>query len=388
MKHLKIFIPVVLFSLLFLSAFATSVKAAYQIGYMYVQHRIYEDGRSLNRLYFEMYDEDGNYIPNGNVVKSAQLSDPNDNVVNLKALSFDSDFDYMGGWYDCGFSKWNFDEVLLINGYYDEILDPLIPGTYRLEVTADDGQTYQRTYEFNQQIILPTIVSSSFKIHPDKDGNVYWTWDIPDELCRMSENYQIQAKAIVSINANQKFEAYFQISLPAHMGLLFIPNKIVQQIVSSGDEYSFLIQLRTPDNNNRSYTKSLTISDMLAPYPKDARQLIEAFVTRFYQLCLDRNPDPAGLEGWTNDLLSQIRTGADVAKGFIFSPEFIGKGTVNADYLTILYKAFFSRDPDQAGWAIWLSELNAGRDRGEVLDGFIYSTEFSNLCSEYGIKAF
>jgi hypothetical protein len=123
--------------------------------------------------------------------------------------------------------------------------------------------------------------------------------------------------------------------------------------------------------------------------PKRAEMaLVKAFITRFYQLCLDRDPDPAGLEGWTNDLLSQIRTGADVAKGFIFSPEFIGKGTVNADYLTILYKAFFNRDADPAGWDVWLSELNAGKDRGGVLDGFIYSTEFSNLCSEYGIKAF
>jgi len=119
-----------------------------------------------------------------------------------------------------------------------------------------------------------------------------------------------------------------------------------------------------------------------------ARALVKAFVTRFYQLCLDRDPDPAGLDGWTNDLLSQIRTGADVAKGFIYSTEFIAKGTSNADYLTILYKAFFNRDPDPAGWDVWFSELNAGKDRGEVLDGFIYSTEFSNLCSEYGIKAF
>jgi len=71
-------------------------------------------------------------------------------------------------------------------------------------------------------------------------------------------------------------------------------------------------------------------------FPPRMREPVEAFVKRFYQLCLDRNPDPAGLDGWTNNLLNQIQTGADVAKGFIFSPEFIGKGTVNEDYLTIL----------------------------------------------------
>ena len=103
---------------------------------------------------------------------------------------------------------------------------------------------------------------------------------------------------------------------------------------------------------------------------------------------MGRNPDPAGLEGWTNNLLDQTRTGADVAKGFIFSSEFIAKATANEEYLNILYKAFFNRDADPAGWDLWLSELNAGRDRGEVLDGYIYSNEFSSLCQEYGIKAF
>jgi hypothetical protein len=118
---------------------------------------------------------------------------------------------------------------------------------------------------------------------------------------------------------------------------------------------------------------------------KAQKEAVEAFVTRFYQLCLDRNPDAAGLDGWTNDLLNQIQTGADVANGFIYSQEFINKNTTSDEYLTILYKAFFNRDPDQAGWDVWLAELNGGKDRSYVLDGFLYSQEFINLCEDYGI---
>ena len=77
-----------------------------------------------------------------------------------------------------------------------------------------------------------------------------------------------------------------------------------------------------------------------------------------------------------------------MAEGFIYSTEFMNKNTSNSEYLLILYKAFFDRDPDQGGWDIWLAELNAGKDRGEVLDGFIYSQEFANLCDKYGIKAY
>ena len=32
--------------------------------------------------------------------------------------------------------------------------------------------------------------------------------------------------------------------------------------------------------------------------------------------------------------------------------------------------------------------MNAGKDRGEVLNGFIYSQEFDNLCDGYSIKAY
>jgi len=121
-------------------------------------------------------------------------------------------------------------------------------------------------------------------------------------------------------------------------------------------------------------------------FTKSQREAVEAFVTRFYQLCLGRNPDAAGVDGWTNNLLNQIQTGADVANGFIYSQEFINQNTDNDEYLTILYKAFFNRDPDQAGWDVWISELNAGRDRGEVLNGFINSEEFNELTKAYGIE--
>jgi hypothetical protein len=115
---------------------------------------------------------------------------------------------------------------------------------------------------------------------------------------------------------------------------------------------------------------------------------IAAYVARFYQLCLNRSPDRAGLDGWTNELRSRTKTGADVAYGFVFSQEFLGNHTSNEDYLTILYEAFFDRQPDPAGWDSWIAELDGGRNRRAVLSGFIYSTEFAALCQKYGITPF
>jgi hypothetical protein len=56
--------------------------------------------------------------------------------------------------------------------------------------------------------------------------------------------------------------------------------------------------------------------------------------------------------------------------------------------LTILYQAFFDRDPDPGGRDVWLAELNSGKDRGDVLDGFLGSLEFSKLCKSFGITPY
>ncbi len=115
---------------------------------------------------------------------------------------------------------------------------------------------------------------------------------------------------------------------------------------------------------------------------------LEAFVSRFYQLCLERQPDSAGLNQWVSDLLNGSKTGADVAKGFVFSKEFTEKNHDNASFVTILYRAFFDRDPDASGYNAWIGRLNSGTSRQSVVDGFTQSQEFIDLCAAYAIKPF
>jgi LCP family protein required for cell wall assembly len=115
---------------------------------------------------------------------------------------------------------------------------------------------------------------------------------------------------------------------------------------------------------------------------------VETFVTRFYQLCLNRQPDQDGLNKWVGSLLDGSKTGADVAQGFIFSAEFTANNYNNETFVTILYKAFFNRDPDPSGFDAWVSRLNNGTAKQIVLDGFTHSQEFLELCSSYGILPF
>jgi hypothetical protein len=111
-------------------------------------------------------------------------------------------------------------------------------------------------------------------------------------------------------------------------------------------------------------------------------------VTRFYQQCLNRQPDAAGLNAWTNTLLSGAQTGADVARGFILSQEFINRHTTDEQFLTIMYRAFFNREPDAGGYNVWLNSMRGGASRESVLDGFTHSQEFATLCNRYNIRAY
>ncbi len=114
---------------------------------------------------------------------------------------------------------------------------------------------------------------------------------------------------------------------------------------------------------------------------------IESFVTRLYQQCLGRQPDAAGLKGWSDGLQAGSVSGGEVARNFFLSDEFVASGTSNTDFIETLYSALFDRQADDAGFAAWSAELTAGRPREDLVLEFAFSQEFANLCANYGITA-
>ena len=118
--------------------------------------------------------------------------------------------------------------------------------------------------------------------------------------------------------------------------------------------------------------------------PIDHNKVVE-FVTRLYQVCLERAPDTAGLNDWVHRLESKEISGAQAAYGFVFSNEFKGKNYCNTDYAKQLYRAFMGREFDQSGLDYWVNKLGSGTTREEVFNGFSQSTEFTAICNTYGI---
>lgn len=112
---------------------------------------------------------------------------------------------------------------------------------------------------------------------------------------------------------------------------------------------------------------------------------ITAFVTRLYSTCLGRTPDAGGLTHWHDLLFERTSTGAQVARGFVFSKEYLAKNTSDEAYVTMLYRTFLNREPDAGGKAHWLELLDNGVSREYVFRGFAQSVEYTNICNSYGI---
>ncbi|MCM1081983.1 MAG: DUF4214 domain-containing protein [Clostridium sp.] len=118
----------------------------------------------------------------------------------------------------------------------------------------------------------------------------------------------------------------------------------------------------------------------------EAYEKIEGFVIRLYDKCLDRVADDEGMGTWTSILLSKTGTGASVAKGFVYSKEYIGKNVSDEEYLNMLYRVFLDREADVEGRNTWLGLMEQGLSRDYVFRGFVESPEYTNLCESYGIE--
>ena len=124
------------------------------------------------------------------------------------------------------------------------------------------------------------------------------------------------------------------------------------------------------------------------PTPKPVgRGSIEDFIDRLYNVALGRKSDPSGKAYWVKEIKNGKKTGADCARFFLMGDEFRGRGLSNEKFVEILYQTFFGRESDNAGKNYWVKKLQSKTSRDSVINGFIDSTEWCNICANYGVKS-
>ncbi len=113
----------------------------------------------------------------------------------------------------------------------------------------------------------------------------------------------------------------------------------------------------------------------------------ELFVNRLYTMALGREGDIEGTYYWLTSLESGRASGADVVRGFLCSREFLNKEMSDEYFLDILYRVILGRQPDETGKTYWLNKLSSGETRLQVIDGFLHSSEWNEICASYGIRS-
>ena len=111
-------------------------------------------------------------------------------------------------------------------------------------------------------------------------------------------------------------------------------------------------------------------------------------IVRLYFAYFGRVPDYAGLQFWINTMYPQgTPSGLDlhsVSQGFAASVEF--ERTYGAlsdlDFVRLVYRNVLDREPDSAGQAHWLAQLQNGLPRGSLMTQFSESAEYRDF-SQY-----
>lgn len=121
--------------------------------------------------------------------------------------------------------------------------------------------------------------------------------------------------------------------------------------------------------------------------PEQLREMnITHFVDNLYLVALERPYDVEGRDNWTNQLLVNGKSGSDIVYGFLNSSEFIGRNLSDEEYITLLYRIFFDREPDAEGMANWKKALAGGATRNDILRGFADSPEWLAYCARYQVN--
>ncbi len=104
---------------------------------------------------------------------------------------------------------------------------------------------------------------------------------------------------------------------------------------------------------------------------------LDGQLVRLYRAYFLRDPDPAGFGYWQS-LRAGGATLADISAAFASSGEFVTQyGQLsNEQFVELIYQNVLGRSADQAGRAYWVGRLASGTSRGEVMTGFSESSEY------------
>lgn len=128
-------------------------------------------------------------------------------------------------------------------------------------------------------------------------------------------------------------------------------------------------------------------SDEPSLTPEQLRQLsVNEFVETLYERILGRTYDVTGRDYWVDQLMNHGATGADVVRGIIGSEEFNPGELTEEEIVLELYRDMYNRIPSEGEVANWTSAIKGGASSEAVLNYFLSSPEWADVCAFYRVN--
>lgn len=136
-------------------------------------------------------------------------------------------------------------------------------------------------------------------------------------------------------------------------------------------------------------TEQIRFSDMTLVF--DLTSSADLNVYKLYQAAYARTPDNAGFRYWAGIADTTGMSALNLADQFLAAPEFTqkyGANPSNLAYATAMYANILGRSPDSAGLAYWVSNLDKGEARDQLLVDFALSAENATLIGSHVSNGF
>ncbi len=130
-----------------------------------------------------------------------------------------------------------------------------------------------------------------------------------------------------------------------------------------------------------AYYQIVSVNSACSGYATTNANLVEGY----YNTILQRASDATGKAFWTSEADRLCALGANpkqtffiMLNSFFMGSEYLARNRSNTEFVTDLYSALFGRAPDGAGLSYWVGQLNSGMVRDNVMDYFLFSSEFTS----------
>jgi hypothetical protein len=234
-----------------------------RISYFFVPHCRFEDGSEFNLLLFGFRggddpDEGLNFY-NPVPVEEFNLFDPDASITlydsnSDKVVLSDERIDPLNvayGNYDGSAGSYS-GEFRYESGISAKV-NELLTGTYTLEVTDVNGNTYEANWTYNV-VDLPFIRAATFETDFDGDGNFIWQWTA-DASPEMPHNTSL--RAFIRLFNGETYTGLHWITVPSTVDHLSIPTSFLS--LDNSNRFKLQIQIRTNDNSNRTYSNMISV---------------------------------------------------------------------------------------------------------------------------------